>query len=141
MQEKDMETQKVVEAPKSASPLRGCHERLVRLAEELDGVAAGQRSARALLQRLQESPDASVQGIGLSLQFQAGPQIPIPLPTDREHLLGLVEDSLTFLSQEITRLWSELHATTATACAICEEATARYQAELAASREQLPAGP
>jgi hypothetical protein len=92
------------------SKLSDCKERVATAIEQLKQAEDGYRLAKGLQTALEtstETPDLS--GFGLTLRLPDGATIPLPIPTDKEALLIMLDDACTFLGNEITRVWADIY--------------------------------
>lgn len=112
------------------STLREMGERTRVLLDQLENAAKARGCALTMLKELTDNPAASVQGVGLHLRFQTGLDIPVPMPTDRERLLDILNDSANFLGSEAIRIWREIKVTADEANEICDQALAQHQAQV-----------
>jgi hypothetical protein len=84
------------------------------------------QQARGLLEQLTASPDAPIEDAGLLLVI-GELQLPIPMPTDGQQRLALLDDAVQHLGTSVIGLWRKAHETTTSAVAHCDAAQAAAQ--------------
>jgi hypothetical protein len=98
-------------------------DQLGTLLDRLDSASASYMQAKNLHHQLEEADvSANFQGIGLTLSFDNGHTIPIPLPEDRGELQNMVADGASFLGNEVVRIWNEMQVVVNEAVAHCARA-------------------
>jgi|GEM_PF-6839131 len=116
------------------------HGKITALLDEISRTNLAYASARTLLSELEGDADVNLSELGMSLRL-GEVSIPIPVPTDRESLIGQVADAAGFLGNEIVRLWNELHTTSSEAKQHCDAAAQAVQAPPAEAPQTQPVAP
>lgn len=118
--------------------LTDLRDRINELLPELDKATDAYRQGRLLLTSLEVPEGVSTQGLGLTLTFDTGQSIPVPLPAAAE-LFPLVASSVNVLGNDVIRIWNEIYAVASQAKAQCD-ATMAMQGGDMPGEEDAPAG-
>ena len=124
------------------STLADSRGKLLALIQEVEKTDMAYNHSRALYEALEGEQEVDLNGVGLNLVFDGGTAIPVPIPTDREQLLNLVERSTNFLGSEVVRLWNEIANVAYVAKQYCDAAAAsaaQHQQVADPNQQQQPA--
>ena len=118
--------------------LDDCHQKITALLAEIDSTNESYRIGQQALQALDSGEPVNMSGVGMNIIF-GDATIPVPLPSDQESFAERVAEGVSFLGEELVRLWNELHATALVAKQHCDAARAQAQAAQQQGQQPPPA--
>lgn len=115
--------------------LDDCRAQIAAALQQLEGVQGSYQVAKSMLTTLEAQlaagtvTVATVPGLGISLVFENGVQVPLSMPTGPSAVQEMLEDACAFLSNEIIRLWGVIHSASTSASEHCRAAAAAVEAQ------------
>lgn len=118
------------ETPRTRPRLEVALEVLGDVYSRLVSTSQAYKQARVVLEQLTERPDAPIADAGLLLLI-GELQLPLPMPTNPQARLAMLDDAVQHLGIELVRLWGEGFRT-------CEGAVSHCNAAAKAAAQGAP---